>query len=140
MAETLLVGLGREAEADRYMAMGIKRAEEAMRLHPENGKPAQMGAPSLARIGEAQRAMDWLERSLYLDPDDPLANYNAACTFAHLGEVDRAFETLERWGAVSGKSEIAWLEKDSDLDSLRTDPRFASLKDQLGQRSRVGSQ
>ena len=140
MAETLLVGLGREAEADRYMAMGIKRAEEAMRLHPENAKPAQMGAPSLARIGETQRAKDWLERSLYLDPDDPLANYNAACTFAHLGEVDRAFETLERWGAVSGKSEIAWLEKDSDLDSLRTDPRFASLKDQLGQRSRVGSQ
>ena len=140
MAETLLVGLGREAEADRYMAMGIKRAEEAMRLHPENGKPAQMGAPSLARIGQTKRAKDWLERSLYLDPDDPQANYNAACTFAHLGEVDRAFETLERWGAVSGKSEIAWLEKDSDLDSLRTDPRFASLKDQLGQRSRVRSQ
>ena len=49
-----------------------------MRLHPENSRPAQLGAPTLARLGETERAKEWLERALFLDPEDSIAAYNAA--------------------------------------------------------------
>ena len=98
-----------------------------MRLHPENSRPAQLGAPTLARLGETERAKEWLERALFLDPDEPIATYNAACTFAQLGEVDRAFDALQKWSANRGMEMELWLDTDADLDPLREDSRFVTL-------------
>ena len=72
-----------------------------MRLHPENGRPAQLGAASLARLGQTERAREWLDRAMVLDPDDAIVIYNAACTYAQLGDVDSAMEALERWSVSS---------------------------------------
>ena len=73
----------------------LKRAEEALRLHPEESKPAQIGAIALASLGERDRAKEWLARALAIDPDDNIARYNAACTYSLLGEIDRAIDLLE---------------------------------------------
>ena len=124
---SVLEALGRFDEAGLVNRVGIKRAEEAMRLHPENSRPAQLGAPALARLGETERAKEWLERALFLDPDEPIATYNAACTFAQLGEVDRAFDALQKWSANRGMEMELWLDTDADLDPLREDPRFMTL-------------
>ena len=134
LAEPLLITLGRIAEGDRCGWMGIKRAEEAMRLHPENGRPAQLGAPTLARLGETERAKEWLERSMMLDPDDPIVAYNAACTYAQLGDLDRMFAALERWSAESGIEQELWLETDNDFDSVRGNPVFVELCERVKQR------
>ena len=92
----------------RYSRLGLKRAEEALRLHPESSRPAQLGACALAALGEKERAMEWLERALSIDPDDNNARYNAACTYAQLGEIDRAIDVLEVWvedvGSELGRS------------------------------------
>ncbi len=127
LVDSVLLALGRPKEAERYARLGIKRAEEAMRLHPENSRPAQLGAPTLARLGEVDRAKDWLERALFLDPDEPIATYNAACTYAQLGEIDRAFEALEKWSKNRGMEMELWLDTDADLDPLRNDSRFTEL-------------
>ena len=108
-----------------------------LRLHPENSRPAQLGAPTLARLGETQRAKEWLERTMFLDPDDPIVVYNAACTFAQLGEHDRAFDALERWSVDSGAEQESWLATDNDLESVRADPRFVALQQKLQQRRSV---
>src|SRR5436190_16155388 len=47
----LLLALGREDEARRYGELGLKRAEEALRQHPEWSRPAQLGATVLAAMG-----------------------------------------------------------------------------------------
>ena len=141
LVDAVLHALGRTEEAEHYARLGIKRAEEAMRLHPENSRPAQLGAPTLARLGETDRAKEWLERALFLDPDEPIATYNAACTYAQLGEIDRAFETLDKWSQNRGMEMELWLDTDADLDPLRKDPRFMTLvqtiKDERGSRVRV---
>ena len=141
LVDAVLHALGRPEEAERYARIGIKRAEEAMRLHPENSRPAQLGAPTLARLGETDRAKEWLERALFLDPDEPIATYNAACTYAQLGEIDRAFATLDKWSQNRGMEMELWLDTDADLDPLRNDPRFTTLvqtiKDERGTRVRV---
>ena len=134
MLDPVLMVLGREEESERYARIGIKRAEQALLLHPENSKPAQLGAPTLARLGERERAIDWLERTLFLDPDDPLVQYNAACTYAQLGETDKAFGALDRWASDSTVDQETWLESDPDFDSIRKDSRFDEIRKQLQQR------
>ena len=127
MIDSVLQVLGREEEADRYARIGIKRAEKALLMHPENSKPAQLGAPALARLGDRERAIDWLERTLFLDPDDPLVWYNAACTYAQIGETDKAFEALDRWAPNSVAVLQTWLETDPDFNPIRDQPRFIAL-------------
>lgn len=132
-----LVSLGRIEQADRYARLGIKRAEAALKTHPENSRPAQLGAATLARLGERERAIDWLDRALFLDPDDTIAIYNAACTFAQLGEVDKAIAALERWAAMSGSELERWIDTDSDFDPIRKEPRFAAIVESLHERRKA---
>ena len=131
LVDSVFQALGRADEGERVARIGIKRAEEAMRLHPENSRPAQLGAPTLARLGETERAREWLERSLFLDPDEPIATYNAACTYAQLGDIDRAFDALDKWSQNRGMEMELWLDTDADLDPLRDDPRFVAMHSQI---------
>ena len=124
LVDSVLMALDRPVDAERYARIGIKRAEEALRLHPENSRPAQLGAPTLARLGEREKSMDWLERAMFIDPEDPIVSYNAACTYTQLGEADKAFAALEKWASNSGSEMESWIETDSDFDLIRGDPRF----------------
>ena len=123
----VLRSLGRAEEAERYARLGLKRAEEALRLHPESSRPAQLGACVLAGLGEKERALEWTEHALAIDPDDNTARYNAACTYVQIGELDRAFDVLEVWIDHAGWDQKAWLKVDGDLDPIRDHPRYAGL-------------
>ena len=127
LLESILLSLGRRDEADKYGRLGLKRAEEILRLHPEASRPAQMGACALARLGSRDEAMHWIERALWIDPDDAQALYNVACAWSLLGEADRALDTLESWSERGGVLAQNWLERDPDLDPIRSHPRFPQL-------------
>ncbi len=119
--------LGRTEESLKYAQIGLKRAEEALRLHPESSKPAQLGACSLARLGENDRAQKWLERALAIDPDDNIVRYNAACTYALLGEFDTAIDILEMLLPQFGPDMKLWFRNDPDLESISNHPRYPKL-------------
>ena len=119
--------LGRQDEALNYARLGLKRAEAWLRLHPEDSKPAQLGAIALVRLGEPDRARDWLARALSIDPDDNLVRYNAACTYALLGEADRSIALLEVYLPLVAKDAQLWFLNDPDLDPIRSHPRYAGL-------------
>ncbi len=59
-----------------------------------------------------------------------LALYNAACCAALGGDADGAFASLEK-AAATGFRNVAHMEKDGDLKSLHTDPRWQRLIDRL---------
>jgi adenylate cyclase len=134
LLDSNLVALDRMDQADRYARLGIKRAEVAMKVHPENSRPAQLGAATLARLGERERAIDWLDRALFLDPEDAIANYNAACTYAQLGEVEKAVAALRKWSDSTGSEMERWIETDSDFDPIRSDPGFVAIMENLQER------
>jgi adenylate cyclase len=119
--------VGRIEESERYGRLGLKRAEEQLKLHPENSRPAQLGAATLASLGEKEQALKWLERAKLIDPDDNNARYNAACTYAQLGELDQAVAMLEEWSKHCGAEQEMWFLHDSDLDPVRQHPRYAGL-------------
>ena len=100
-------------ESEKYGRLGLKRAEEQLKLHPENSRPAQLGAATLASLGEKELALKWLERAKLIDPDDNNARYNAACTYAQLGELDQALDMLEEWSKHCGAEQEMWFLHDS---------------------------
>jgi adenylate cyclase len=129
LLDQTLRGLGRYEDSLAYARMGLKRAEEALRKYPESSRPAQLGATSLAAMGDAGQARQWIERALAIDPDDSHIKYNAACVWALLGEPDRAFDLLEQWATHSGRENRAWMLHDPDLESLRNHPRHQRILD-----------
>jgi adenylate cyclase len=123
--------LGRIEEAQKYGRLGLKRAEEELLLHPENSRPAQLGACALAALGEKDRALKWLERVRLIEPDDNNARYNSACTYAQLGEIDQAIDVLEEWVKYAGREQSPWFKNDADLDPIRNHPRYPPLLEQV---------
>ena len=88
-----------------------------------------MGAAGLFQAGQRERALEWARRALSVDPDDPMVLYNVACSYALLGLNEEAISCLKKVMAQSSSGSLhkAWAEQDSDLDSLRSDPRFQVL-------------
>jgi len=134
LLEQSLRALGRREEGRPYALMGLKRAEEALRKFPESSRPAQLGATTLAAMGEFDESRRWMDRALAIDPDDPHIRYNAACMWAQMGEYDRAFDYLDQWAKHSGMENRDWMLHDPDLDPLRTHPRYANLLEALNDR------
>jgi adenylate cyclase len=127
LLQTVYCSIGRVEESMKYAHLGLKRAEEQLKLHPENSRPAQLGAAALATLGEKDKALKWLERVKLIDPDDNNARYNAACTYAQLGELDQAIEMLEEWIKHCGAEQEMWFLHDADLDPIRDHSRYPAL-------------
>lgn len=123
--------IGKLDEAEKYGRLGLKRAEEELKLYPESSRPAQLGACALAALGEKEKALKWLERVRLTDPDDTQARYNAACTYAQLGEVELAIDMLEDWSSHAGAELGVWFKHDADLDPIRDNPRYAKLVERI---------
>ena len=120
--------LGSDAERERWARVAVQRAERELNLHPENSGPAQVGAVALAHLGERDRAREWAARTLAIDPDDLLAQYNIACAYAQLGDLDEAIDLLEKMMPRRGTPvPMLWIENDSDLAPVRSHPRYQKL-------------
>jgi len=119
--------IGREKEIEAVSRKALERAERELTLHPENPRPAYMGASCLVELGERDRAMEWVSRALAIDPDDILTQYNVACVYATVGDFDRAFDLLERLLPHANHETKSWIKVDSDFDGLRSLPRYQKV-------------
>jgi adenylate cyclase len=122
-----LNALGRRDEAEAYARLGLRRAEEAMRLYPDSADPVQQAAVALAALGEGDRAREYMARAVAIDPDDVSGRFNWICLYALLGEIEAAIDTLAGWLPLVGTVERAWVRSDSDLEPLRSQPRYLAL-------------
>jgi adenylate cyclase len=120
--------LGREKEIKDSARKSLERAENELRLHPENTRPAYLGAMCLIELGEPDRAREWLSRAMAIDPDDELTQYNVACGYCRLGDFDAAFDLLEKSLLNASDWIKAWIRFDSDLDPLRKLPRYEKIR------------
>jgi TolB-like protein/tRNA A-37 threonylcarbamoyl transferase component Bud32/Flp pilus assembly protein TadD len=122
--------LGKRAEAVVARRSGVEAAEEHLRLNPEDARALYMGANGLVALGERQRGLEWADRALALEGEDPMVLYNIACIKALAGATEDALDCLER-SVRAGMRYRGWLEHDSNLDSLRSSPRFEAVMDAL---------
>ena len=119
--------LGRDRDKENAARRGIERAERELTLHPENPRPAYLGALALLAIGEKDRSKEWLSRALAIDPDDILTQYNVACAYSLLGDIEAAFDLLVRLLPHANHETKAWIKHDSDFDPLRSHPRYQKV-------------
>jgi adenylate cyclase len=138
MLQTCYLGVDNEPAALESARRTLERAEVALAKDPTNGAALAAGASSLIMIGEVDRAKDWLQRALLLDPENLMVRYNVACSLTFRNsDLEGALDLLAPYfEGIDSPGQIRHAEIDPDMDSLRDDPRFktmlASAKDRLG--------
>ena len=136
---------GDDGGLQRVSRMAVERVEKALAKDPANASALATGAGALARLGEDQRAKDWIDRALLLDPDNILMRYNLACALVtDLEDNERAVEVMVPYfERTLSTAQIRHADVDPDLDPIREDPRFQALmaaaKDRLGMTAQQAS-
>jgi adenylate cyclase len=111
--------LGDEKKALEIERRGCALAQRHIESYPDNARAYFLAIVALYNIGERDKAFEWADKAVAIDPTDGNTRYNVACFYAQLGEADRAFEFLR--GSIASRS---WAENDPELDPIRGDPRF----------------
>ena len=122
------LALGDTENARRAGHMALERVEKVVANDHSNGAAMATGVNALAALGETERAREWIDRALLMDPDNPLMRYNFACALAvHLADADGAVELLKTTIADGPKRLVAGILTDPDFDPIRDDPIFKAL-------------
>jgi TolB-like protein/Tfp pilus assembly protein PilF len=123
--------LGRPKVAQATRRRGLALAEERLRLSPDDVRARYLGANALVALGDRQRGLEWARAARALDPDEPMLLYNLGCIYAMASEREEALDCLEKATRAGGIAQREWYEHDSNLDSLRQEPRFQAILDLL---------
>ena len=113
--------MGRQA-----LRTSMANLDRHLKMNPDDSWALCTGAVNLAELGERERAIEWSERAIDASDQEPLIFYNSACTFAVLGDNDRALDLLGQ-AVTLGWCDREWIQNDTDLATLRGDPRFREL-------------
>ena len=129
MLMTCSLAMDDAVSAKRAASLTFERAEHALAAEPTNGSAIANGAFALAILGEQERAREWIERGLLLDPDNLAMQYNMACTLSvALNDDDAALDVLQPYfETVNTASQIKHTEADPDFIRLRDKPRFKQM-------------
>ena len=122
LAASMYRSAGDNEGARRIAEIGIERAERILQDYPDNQRAYYLGSVGLLVLGHLDRATEWAEHALELNPNDPATRYNSACFFSKFGDVERALDLLEN--SIISRT---WIENDADLDPLRDHPRYAAI-------------
>lgn len=130
LMQTPLEALGRNAEGKTALRRGFHVVEKHLELNPDDTRALTLGAAALAGLGQPERAVEWANRALAMDPTDSGVLYNVACTYALAGLKDQALEMLER-AIENGFGHREWLDHDETLSAVRGDRRFQALRKRI---------
>ncbi len=120
------VSLGRSLEGEATRQRSLRIIEKHLEFHPEDVRALYLGTAALIQAGQRDRALEWTQRTLAIDSEDPAVLYNIACTYAMLDMTEESITCLEK-ALRQGEWYKAWAEHDSDLDPIRSHPRFQAL-------------
>jgi len=63
-------------------------------------------------------------------PDDSMVFYNLACSYSLTDRIDESITALKK-AVQFGYDDSKWMDTDPDLNKVRTDPRYQSIRHQL---------
>lgn len=105
----------------------LDRVAVVIAAEPDHGNALSFGVGALVILGETERAEEWIERALLMDPDNANMRHNIACALTDGGYYDRAIDILEPMFPLMQQEGLRWVKLDPDLDPLRDIPRFKTL-------------
>jgi adenylate cyclase len=122
--------LGRHDDALQARRRTVEIIKQQLDMNPDDMRALYIGAANLSSMGEKAQALDWATRAYKAGRDEPVVLYNVACTYALLGETERSLDLLEKAVEI-GWGDRAWLETDSDLNSLHDETRFKAILERV---------
>lgn len=130
MLSSCYAALGDQEGLMRAGKMMVLQAERVLAEDPSNGAALGIIAGGLATLGETERAKEWIERALLIDPENLNLRYNFACVLAARSsepDPEAALDLLEPVFANMTGSLFSSALVDPDLDGLRDRPRFQAM-------------
>jgi len=121
---------GNRAAVQECAAKIAEQVEKVLVRDPDNGAALAFGALSFAVLGERDRAREWIDRALLLDPDNLYMQYNLAWPLLTIwDDREGALEMLSPVLAKGGRNVIGLAANDPNLDTIRADQRFTRMLD-----------
>jgi adenylate cyclase len=108
----------------------LARVEKMLVQDPNNATAMGSGALALGVLGQGERAREWINRALLMDPDNMNARYNFACSLTSLfkqPDMDAALELLAPVFETVASGFLDHTKVDPDLNPLRENPRFQAM-------------
>jgi tetratricopeptide (TPR) repeat protein len=113
------------ARARTYLAVAESRLRTDLAQPRDADSLYDRGVIELNR-GEYVAAQELFERALKREPEAAHIHYGLAASRARLGAIDTALKSLRRALDLQPKLRIR-AQRDSDLNSLRSDPEFDQI-------------
>jgi tetratricopeptide (TPR) repeat protein len=104
----------------------IKDYDKAIRLDPKTGLAFIRRGDAWSQKKEYDKAIKDLDEAIRLDAKSGYAFYVKACCFALQSKSDVAIENLQRAIELDFR-DFEQMKQDTDLDSIRNDPRYKKL-------------
>ncbi len=108
-------------------ASAAKLLEEITKAQPQNAVAWQLLGLAYHSQGDLDRALPAHLEATKFPQTAPTGFYNAACVCALRGERDQAFQYLVQ-AESTGSIDLAQMDADQDLESLRADVRYLELR------------
>jgi tetratricopeptide (TPR) repeat protein len=130
--------MGQEEKMPPILHEALYKVEQHLALNPDDSRAIYLGADVLIRLGEKQRAMEWVKRLAATERDEPHFLYGIACLYSLIGKAEEAVFYLTR-SVEFGFAHRQYLEKDSDFDPIREHPGYKALIKDLKAREKEPS-
>ena len=127
MLATCYQALGEKKKLRETAKMMVAESQLAVQEDPSNGAALGILAGGYALLGQEDKAREWIDRALLVDPENLNMRYNFACVLSLLGDKDGALKMLQSTLPLCGEYQVRVAASDTDLDAVRDDPRFKKL-------------
>lgn len=112
--------------AKKDFEKALRDFDEAIRLNPKYAAAFQNRASAWAAKKDYDKAVKDCDEAIRLEPKNADAYYDKACCLALQGRTEPAIESLGQ-ALELGFHDFDHMARDSDLDSIRGDPRYKEL-------------
>lgn len=125
LADAYYYGQEDSTQAKEAYAQGVAKGEAFLAQKPYAIAVKAQLAQALPKLGEPERAREYMDEALSTRSTDPMIQFLAALTHWQLSEHETALDFLEQ--SIEGGYPLVWIQDSAVFDSWRDNRRFQAL-------------